>query len=138
MEDAIFNKLTLRHRMLRKWVQFHRYMRRVEKDRSLSLLRVAGSEVGQWPATDFPVTTSAVKAFIWWLALPIIDSPSEWIRENGPRGHSFTYLRVLSLNLLSYVEEMEWREEEKGKYAFHGDVDALRREMFAAMRKIAV
>ena len=84
-------------------------MRRVKMDQRPSLLRVAGREVVQWPTTDFPAMTSVVKAFMWWLVLPIPQSPSEWMRANGPRGHSYTYMRILSLDLLSYVKDNEWK-----------------------------
>lgn len=94
--------------------------------------------MGQWPSTDFPATTAVVKAFLWWLALPIPKSPSKWVRQNGPRGHSYTYIRVLSYNLLSHVEDKEWEEEKKGMYAIDGDVTALGREAFEVMRHIAV
>ena len=72
------------------------------------------------------------------LTIPLVETTSPWHREAGPRGRNFTYMRVLILTFLSYVEEMEWRAEEKGMYVFGGDVAALRRETFLAMRKIAV
>ena len=48
------------------------------------------------------------------------------------------YIRVLSYNLLSYVEENEWEGEKNGMYASDGDVTALRREAFEVMRQISV
>ena len=103
-----------------------------------SSLRDAGREVGQWPSTDFPATTAVVKAFLWWLALPIPRTPSEWVRQNGLCGHGYTFIHVLSHNLLSHVKENEWKEEKKGMYAIERDVDALRRESFEVTRHIAV
>ena len=130
VEDAKLKILSLQHRTMRKWAQFNSFKRK--------LIRLAGGKVGQWPATDFPVTTLGVKEFMWWLALPLSESSSSWHREAGPRGHSFTYMRVLSSNLLYYVEEKELAEEKKGMYASNGDVAALRQETSLVTRKIVV
>ena len=108
VEDAKLKILSLQLKSMRKWAQFNSFKRK--------LISLAGREVGLWPATDFPVTTLGVNEFMWWLALPLSESSSSWHREAGPRGHCFTYMRVLSYNLLSYVEEKEWAEGKKGMY----------------------
>ena len=136
--DAQLKKASPQDRTVRKWKQFNNYMRKTKAGQRPSLLCEARTEVGHWPVENFPVTTSLVKAFIWWLAIPLVETTSPWHREAGPRGHSFTYVRVLILTFLSYVEDMEWRAEEKGMYVFVGGVAALRQESFLVMRKIAV
>ena len=80
-----------------------------------------------------------MSAFLWWMATPppeivIQDSVMDKV---GPRGHAFATVQMLVLDLLSYVEEKEWKSDAEGVYAIGGDMEALRKATQEALTRIA-
>ena len=56
----------------------------------------------------------------------------------GPRGYGYSYVSVLSDNLLSFLEEKEWMEVEKGNFVIGEDISAIRREAARVKKSISV
>ena len=147
MDHAHLNSAELQARALRKWKLFHSFMRGFTPELHGKLFAFEGMDAGQWSVPDFLVTPSMFRAFLQWLATPCkevnpdVEAQTEvdlFILQSGPCGYSFTYVRVLSYHLLSFLEDKEGEEDEKGKYVVGGDVSAIRRENGNVMKHIAL
>ena len=146
MDDAALKSADLQGRSLRKWSLFHTFMRGIKSEHPDVRFEYEGMEVGQWSASEFPVTPLKIRTFMWWLTKPCkdvnndVESQSEtdrFLQNAGPCGYSYTYVCVLSNNLLSFLEEKEWMEVEKGKYVIGGDITAIRREAAHVKKSIS-
>ena len=147
MDLAVLKKADLQDRALRKWYLYNYLMRVSSTEDCVSSFGSYGMDSGPWSDQDFPVSPKAFNFFLWWLAIPSVEkkphSQSESTREphevaQAPRGHSFTYMRVLAYNLLAFVEEKEEVEGQKGKFVDGGDVSVLRRERELVMKSITL
>ena len=146
-ENAFLKEADLQGRSVRKWTDFNMFMRvTTPEQHGVWFCSEGWMDVGPWSALDFPITP-LFRKFLWWLATPSVvvnpdvgsQSPMDKnIIASGPRGYSYTYTRVVSYNLLSFVEEMEWIVVEKGKYAVSGDVVDLRKGNGTVMKNIAL
>ena len=106
MDCARLKKAGLQDRAIRKWTLYNHMMRVANKEDRVSFLGSYGMNAGPWSEQDFPVTPKTFKYFLWWLAIPSLEKnphtdsqstmePLE--RAMGPRGHSFTYMRVFGI-----------------------------------------
>ena len=141
MEYAVLKKADLQGRATRKWIVFNHMMRVARKEDRVSFLGPYGMDDGLWSDQDFPVTPKTLKYFLWWLAIPSVgkDPHTDPLGcAKGPHGHSYTYMRVLTYNLLSFVEEKEGSMAEKGNFVGGGDVSVLRRDSSLVMKSIAL
>ena len=115
-------------------------MRVASKEDRVSFLGSYGMDDGLWSEHDFPITPKTLNYFLWWLAIPSVgkNPHTDPLKcAMGPRGHSYTYMRVLAYNLLSFDDEKEGLIVEKGKFVGGGDVSVLRRDSSLVMKNIA-
>lgn len=147
MEYARLKKADLQGRAMRKWNLYNHTMRVSSKEGRVSFFGSYGMDDAPWSEGDFPVTAKTFKYFLWWLAIPThkknpLTDPESTIellhRSMGARGHSFTYMRVLAYNLLSFVEEKEEVSVVKGMFVGVGDLLVIRREATLEWKRIAL
>lgn len=147
MEYAMLKKADMQGRTRRKWSLYNHMMRVCSNEQRVSFFGEHGMDGAPWSERDFPVTAKTFKYCLWWMAIPShkrnpLMNPESTIealkRLMGPRGHSFSYMRFIAYNLLSFVEEKEEVSAEKGKFVGDGDLSVIRRASSLEMKSIAV